>query len=96
MSEMTETSIENDAANLWQRLSQNPVQAALWLSLARSYAGHGLPWQAGYTARQALRFDATLAPALQALDIGSWQEATAGEAALGLPTLENYATANAL
>jgi len=91
MTKMTETLIENDAAKLWQRLGQNPAQAALWLSLARSYAGHGLPWQAGYAARQALRFDATLAPALQALDIGSWQEATAGDAALGRPTLDGVA-----
>lgn len=82
---------ENDVAKLWQRLGQSATQPAVWLALARSYAGQGLPWQAGYAARQALRFDAALAPALQALDIGSWQEATAGDALLGRATLPEAA-----
>lgn len=75
----------------WQQLRQNAAQPALWFELARDYGGHGLPWQAGYAARQALRFDATLAPTLQALDIGPWQETSAGDAVLGRATLVGMA-----
>ena len=88
---MTGTLDENDVAKLWQRLGESATQPTVWLALARSYAGQGLPWQAGYAARQALRFDAALAPSLQALDIGPWQEATAGDALLGRAALPEAA-----
>ncbi len=67
------------------------AQAPVWFELARDYAGRGLPWQAGYAARQALRLDASLTPQLQALDIGPWQDATAGDALLGRATLPQAA-----
>lgn len=83
--------IENDVAMLWQRLRQSAVQPALWFDLARSYAGCCLPWQAGYAARQALRFDAALMPALQALELGHWQDAAAGDGLLGRTALAEAA-----
>jgi predicted O-linked N-acetylglucosamine transferase (SPINDLY family) len=74
-------------ALLWRDLSAEPLQALLWLKLAQCYAASGLLWQAGYTARQALRLDAALLPTLQALAIGSWQDAGAGDDMLGRPSL---------
>ena len=68
------------------------MQPALWLGLARDYAERGLPWQAGYAARQALRFDAALAPQLQVLDLGPWQAANSGDAQLGRATLPEAAS----
>lgn len=85
--EITGTSNENGVATLWQRLGQSAVQPAVWLDLARSYVNDGLPWQAGYAARQAYRLDANLEPQLQALDAGYWKDATAGDALLGRATL---------
>ena len=84
----------SDIALLWQRLRQSAAQPAVWLELARSYTDHGLPWQAGYAARQALRLDASLLPQLQALDVRHWQDAAAGDALLGraaLPEAESLA-----
>ena len=52
----------SNAATLWQKLRLSIAQPALWLEIARDYSEHGLPWQAGYAARQALRLDAALAP----------------------------------
>ncbi|MHB1216264.1 MAG: O-linked N-acetylglucosamine transferase, SPINDLY family protein [Thiobacillus sp.] len=71
----------------WALLRTSAVQAQVWFELARDYAGHGLPWQAGYAARQALRFDASMLPRLQALDMGAWQDSAAGDALLGRATL---------
>jgi predicted O-linked N-acetylglucosamine transferase (SPINDLY family) len=88
---MTENLNENNATMLWQLLRQSAVQPLVWLDLARYYEGHDLPWQAGYAARQALRFDAGLWPQLQALDIGHWQDASAGDALLGRATLPEAA-----
>lgn len=88
---MNEASNQDDAALLWQKLRRSATQPAVWLVLARSYAARGLPWQAGYAARQALRLDAALAPQLQALDIGQWQDATAGDALLGRSALPEAA-----
>lgn len=82
----------NDVGMLWQQLRHSAVQPALWLDLARSYAGHGLPWQAGYAARQAVRFDASVLPQLQALDVGAWQDTAAGDALLGRITLAEGAS----
>ncbi len=44
---------------------------------------HSVCRQAGYSTRQALRCDAALRPQLEALDLGLWQDATAGDALLG-------------
>ena len=74
---------------LWQRLRQSAAQPALWLALARAYAADDLPWQAAYAARQALRLDASLLPALQALAIDAWQDPNGGDALLGRATLAN-------
>lgn len=71
----------------WALLRKSAVQAQVWRDLAHAYACHGLPWQAGYAARQALRLDAALAPALQALEIGPWQDGAAGDASLGRAVL---------
>ena len=76
-----------DVAALWQQLALSPIQATVWLALARSYAGQSLPWQAGYTARQALRMDATLGPALNALKLTAWQDVSEADALLGCSTL---------
>lgn len=84
---MSKVPNNNDVAILWQQLAQSASQSTAWLELALGYAGFGLPWQAGYSARQALRFDATLRPVLQALDIGQWQDATTGDALLGRASL---------
>lgn len=82
---------ENDAAVLWQRLRQSATQPAVWFDLARSYAGQGLPWQAGYAARQALRLDAGLQPQLQSLGVERWQDTAAGDALLGRAALPEAA-----
>lgn len=71
----------------WTLLRKSAAQAQVWFDLARSYTVHGLPWQAGYAARQALRFDAALGPQLQALETGPWQDAAAGDALLGRAVL---------
>lgn len=89
--EIASTPQVNDVATLWQRLRQSASQPAVWLDLARSYAGDGLPWQAGYAARQAHRLDASLEPQLRALDIGHWKDAAAGDALLGRAMLPEAA-----
>lgn len=88
---MTGAASANNAAMLWQRLRQSATQSALWLDLARSYAADGLPWQAGYAARQAQRLDADLLPQLQALDIAHSQDTAGGDALLGRATLPDAA-----
>lgn len=75
----------------WTLLRISAVQAQVWLALTRSYADHELPWQAAYTARQALRLDASLALQLQTLALGQWQDATAGDALLGRTSLPQAA-----
>lgn len=80
---LRETANESDVALLWQQLRRSPTQSGVWFNLARTYALQGLLWQAGYTARQALRLDAALRPRLLALDMGPWQDAAAGDALLG-------------
>jgi protein O-GlcNAc transferase len=84
---MTATHIDNDAALVWQRLRRSPTQPDVWFDLALSYAKYGLPWQAGYAARQALRIDATLATALDALAIPPWRDPATGDGLLGRATL---------
>jgi protein O-GlcNAc transferase len=76
--------MNNDSiSTLWARLKTSVVQPAVWLDLAGAYAAEGLPWQAGYAARQALRCDTSLKPRLDALGIGSWQDAAGGDGLLG-------------
>lgn len=82
---------------LWARLRHAAAQPALWLDLARLYAGQVLPWQAGYAARQALRLDAGLLPALQALEGAAglpagWQSSAGGDALLGRAALPEAAS----
>lgn len=84
---MNAVSHQDTVAMLWRQLSQSTTQTKLWLDLARSYASHDLPWQAGYAARQALRFDANLGPALQALERGAWNDAGTADSLLGRATL---------
>lgn len=83
---------DNDTAILWQKLRQSATQSAVWLELAGHYAKQGLPWQAGYTARQALRFDAGLLPQIQALAIDRWQDTSGGDALLGRAALPEAAS----
>ena len=52
---------------LWRELRLKVTQPLLWQALARQYAKQSLPWQGGYTARQAVRLDASLTAAVQAL-----------------------------
>ncbi len=73
----------SDVARLWQQLRRFRMRPALWLDLARGYAGRGLLWQAGYAARQVYRLDASLLLQLQALQLGPWQDTHAGDALLG-------------
>lgn len=81
----------NTTARLWQSLRQSVAQPAVWMELASNYASSGLPWQAGYAARQALRLDAGLDAQLQALNIGQWRDAFAGDALLGRAMLPEAA-----
>jgi protein O-GlcNAc transferase len=80
-----------DLATLWLALRQSATQPSVWFALARAYAKQRLIWQAGYASRQALRLDPSLRSKLKALDIGDWQDATAGDALLGRETLPNAA-----
>ena len=74
---------------LWRQVAATPTQALPWRELARCYAKADLPWQAGYSARQALRLDAGLLGSLQALNIPRWQDAALGDALLGRPALDD-------
>ncbi len=76
-------------SGLWQQLAASPAQSKLWFALARAYAADGLPWQMAYTARQALRLDATLGPQLKALANHDWQDMASGDAQLGRTLLPN-------
>jgi protein O-GlcNAc transferase len=83
---------------LWARLRQAVAQPEVWLDLARLYAAHQLPWQAGYAARQAVRMDAGLLPELQALEAqgglraGQWQDPATGDGLLGRAHLPESAS----
>ena len=70
----------------WRRLRQDPLQAPVWLALARNYAARDLPWQAGYAARQALRLDPALRCVLDRLAPGVLIDSV-GDARLGRATL---------
>ncbi len=69
-------------SSAWLALRGAPLQAPVWLDLARAYALRGLPWQAGYAARQAVRCDPALDSQLDALEIGPWRDAAAGDGLL--------------
>ncbi len=84
-------SVGDKLSPLWLSLRQSVLQPERWFELARHYAAAGFPWQAGYTARQALRLDAALLPRLQALNLGAWQNTTLGDALLGRPRLDDAA-----
>jgi len=73
----------SDIAVMWQQLRQSATLTAVWWRLAHKYAAQGLPWQAGYAARQAVRLDASLEPKCQKLNIGQWKEADGGDGLLG-------------
>ena len=82
---------QTTVSDLWRQLGATPTLTASWLDLARAYAAEGLPWQAGYTARQALRLDPGLLPGLQSLALGPWQNAALGDALLGRANLPEAA-----
>lgn len=84
--------MQSDVSSEWQSLRASPLQTSAWRDLASRYAQRNLPWQAGYAARQALRCDATLRPHLDALNLGAWQDAAAGDALLGRAVLPEAAT----
>lgn len=67
------------------------MRGAVWMELAQHYARCGLSWQAGYAARQAARCDGGLRPQLVAMDIGAWQDTSAGDALLGRAVLPETA-----
>jgi len=77
----------SDTAVMWQQLRQSATLTAVWWRLAHKYAAQGLPWQAGYAARQAVRLDASLEPKCQKLNIGQWKEADGGDGLLGRSSL---------
>ena len=85
------TVIRSDIPGIWQALRASPIQASAWLDLAGDYARRSLPWQAGYAARQALRCDSALRQQLDALNLGAWQDASAGDALLGRAILPEAA-----
>mgnify|MGYP003385341301 CR=1 FL=1 len=68
----------NTVSNLWAALRISAVDAQTWFALAKTYTTLGLPWQGGYTARQALRLDAGLSARLNALDLPGWQDTSPG------------------
>jgi protein O-GlcNAc transferase len=80
-----------DLGTLWIKLRQSATQPSGWVALARAYANQRLVWQSGYASRQAVRLDPSLLPQLKALDIGAWQDTTAGDALLGRETPPNAA-----
>ena len=82
---MNPSDLDIDAC--WRMLRQSPVQAPVWLSLARAYAGEDLRWQAAYAARQAMRLDKALEAGLDRLDIGAWRDDAAGDGQLGRSAL---------
>ncbi|MEF8756297.1 MAG: tetratricopeptide repeat protein [Accumulibacter sp.] len=71
-----------------------PLDAGLWLALARDYQRHELPWQAAYAARQALRSDPGVRSLsqLDALALGDRYDPATGDAQLGQPRLAHAAT----
>lgn len=79
-----------DFSTIWQSLCTSASQPRLWLALAQDYARHALPWQAGYAARQAARFDPGLRSELDALGC-AWEDVTRGDGMLGHPTLDEAA-----
>jgi predicted O-linked N-acetylglucosamine transferase (SPINDLY family) len=74
---------QHAVGSLWRQVGTAPALAGPWLALARAYEAQGLPWQAGYSARQALRLDPGLLAELQALAPDGWRDAAAGDALLG-------------
>ena len=74
---------DQDVAKLWQQLKHSPTQPDLWLNLAGNYTRLGLPWQAGYAARQTIRLDAKLITRLQAIGCVHFQDESQGDALLG-------------
>ena len=78
-------------ATLWQQVRRFISRSTLRLELARSYAGCGLVWQAGYTARQAYRLDASSLTQLQTLELGAWQNMAADDALLEWLTFADVA-----
>ena len=88
-----EARASEDVSGLWLAL-RSPGQPALWLELARRYAGAGLAWQAGYAGRQAMRLAPDLLPELIKLDrpeLGAWRELATGDAMLGRAVLADAA-----
>ena len=77
------SSLASSIGALWREVAAGPAQARPWRDLARAYAAEGLPWQAGYSARQTLRLNPAWLPELQALGIDRWQDGSAGDALLG-------------
>ncbi len=82
------TSFEKIAA-CWHGLRSAITNAQLWYELAETYNQHQLDWQAAYSARQAVRCDPSRQTRLNALNLSHWQDATAGDAALGRAVLLN-------
>jgi protein O-GlcNAc transferase len=89
---MSKDTDQQDASTLWQRLKQSATQPLVWLALAKNYHDRGLPWQAGYAARQAQRLDASLESQIQQLGITNWKDATSGDALLGRSMLPEAAS----
>ncbi|MEF8756327.1 MAG: hypothetical protein V5B60_20715 [Accumulibacter sp.] len=71
----------------WAALRQTPLDAGLWLALARDYQRHELPWQAACAARQGLRRDPGVRAQLDALALGDRHDPATGDARLGPPRL---------
>ena len=82
---------KNTVNMLWKGLRQSARQSALWFDLAQCYGHYDLPWQAAYAARQAVRFDPTLEPAVSTLKIGSGQGTATGDGLLGRASLPQAA-----
>ena len=83
--------MKKDVGILWRRLTQSAAQPELWMDLVCSYAHAGLLWQAGYAARQAIKYDEKLLARLQGLELGPWRDITAGDALLGRSVLPEAA-----
>ncbi len=69
---MTKRGRQNNPGPLWLTLATKPLQPAVWLQLAHVYRAGKLLWQAGYTARQAVRLDGSVRSRVEALDLVGW------------------------
>ncbi|MFT5589710.1 MAG: protein O-GlcNAc transferase [Bradyrhizobium sp.] len=70
-------------SSYWKALRVSVNAPQVWLALSRAYARDGMPWQAAYAARLALRCDASLHPQLSAFNEGHWEDPVTSDQLFG-------------